>query len=192
MICLRKPSAAAIDDFIAAQSQLEFTQPSVGATLRVPFKPPAGFDVDHTRVKLGSGAQTFAAAKKSLAAWRHYKLGWLEICPECPAPERGRTVASRIRYGGLWWLNACRIIDVIDEPERRFGFAFGTLPSHAECGEERFLVEWDRTDESVWYDILAFSRPNFWICRIGAPLVRRLQKQFARDSVAAMTRNPPA
>ena len=76
---------------------------------------------------------------------------------------------------------------MIDEP-KRFGFAFGTLPSHVECGEERFLVEWDRNDDNVWYDILAFSRPKFWVCRLGQPLVRRLQRKFARDSVAALQR----
>ena len=41
---------------------------------------------------------------------------------------------------GLWVLNACRIVYVIEEdgPLRRFAFAYGTLPEHAESGEERF------------------------------------------------------
>ena len=53
---------------------------------------------------------------------------------------------------GLWWLNACRIVYVVDEagPVTKFGFAYGTLPGHAGTGEERFLVEWDRaSDERV-------------------------------------------
>ena len=63
---------------------------------------------------------------------------------------------------GLWWLNACRIVYVVDEPGpvSRYGFAYGTLPDHAGSGEERFLVEWDRASGEVWYDILAFSRPQ--------------------------------
>ena len=44
-------------------------------------------------------------------------------------------------------------------PVRRFGFAYGTLPGHAESGEERFLIEWDQDEDGVWFDILAFSRP---------------------------------
>jgi len=28
-----------------------------------------------------------------------------------------------------------------EEPIQRYGFAYGTLPDHAETGEERFLVE---------------------------------------------------
>ncbi len=52
----------------------------------------------------------------------------------------------------------------------RFGFAYGTLPGHVESGEERFLVEWDRGDDAVWYDILAFSRPNHVLTRLGYPV----------------------
>ena len=56
-----------------------------------------------------------------------------------------------------------------------------------ESGEERFTVAWHE-DDAVWYDILAFSRPNHFLARLGYPLVRRLQKRFARDSAAAMKR----
>ena len=56
-------------------------------------------------------------------------------------------------------VNACRVVYVVDEEEpiQRYGFAYGTLPDHAETGEERFLVEWNRASGEVWYDILAFS-----------------------------------
>ena len=48
-------------------------------------------------------------------------------------------MAVLARSLGLWWLNACRIVCVIDEdrPVTGFGFAYGTLPDHAESGEER-------------------------------------------------------
>jgi hypothetical protein len=99
-------------------------------------------------------------------------------------------VAVIARAIGLWWLNACRIVYVVDESEsvRRFGFVYGTLPDHAGTGEERFLIEWDRDDDSVWYDILAFSRPNQFLTRLGYPLVRRTQKRFGRESAAVMLR----
>jgi uncharacterized protein (UPF0548 family) len=95
------------------------------------------------------------------------------------------------RAFGLWWLNACRIVYIVDEDDgsmRRFGFAYGTLPGHAESGEERFLVEWDRRDGCVWYDILAFSRPNHFLVRLAYPQARKLQKQFARDSALSIQR----
>ena len=73
------------------------------------------------------------------------------------------------------------------EEERKYGFAYGTLQDHAEQGEEKFSVEWAE-DNSVWYDILAFSRPRQWQAKVARPLSRRLQKRFARDSMAAMAR----
>ena len=92
---------------------------------------------------------------------------------------------------GVWWLNACRVVYVVDEtgPLSKFGFAYGTLPGHVESGEERFLVEWNRNDDDgVWYDIIAFSRPHQLSARLGYTVVRRLQKRFGRDSAASMLR----
>ncbi len=85
--------------------------------------------------------------------------------------ETGAVVAVIARLLGLWWLNACRIVYVVDEPGpiRRFGFAYGTLPDHAGTGEERFLIEWDVASGAVWYDILAFSRPHEFLARLGYP-----------------------
>jgi uncharacterized protein (UPF0548 family) len=88
---------------------------------------------------------------------------------------------------GLWWLNACCIVYVIDEtePVRSFGFAYGTLAAHVERGEERFSVEL-HADGAVWYDLRAFSRPRYWPVRLTKPLARCLQRRFVRDSQAAM------
>jgi len=85
-------------------------------------------------------------------------------------------------------LNASRIIYIVNEEGRiaRYGFAYGTLAEHAESGEERFTVEWNRSDDQVWYSILAFSRPKTTLARLGYPLARRLQKRFGEDSKAAM------
>ena len=69
---------------------------------------------------------------------------------------------------------------------RRTGFAYGTLPAHAEIGEERFAVEWQLADDSVWYDLYAFSRPGHLLARLGYPIARRLQRRFARESKQAM------
>jgi uncharacterized protein (UPF0548 family) len=78
---------------------------------------------------------------------------------------------------------------VLDEtsPVRCVGFAYGTLPGHAARGEERFSIEW-HSDDTVWYDLLAFSRPGHWLIWLGYPCVRRLQRRFALASLAAMVR----
>jgi uncharacterized protein (UPF0548 family) len=74
-----------------------------------------------------------------------------------------------------------------DEIEK-FGFAYGTLLEHAERGEERFSVEYHKSDESVWYDLYAFSQPNNFWARLGYPASRMLQRRFATESKVAMKR----
>jgi uncharacterized protein (UPF0548 family) len=132
----------------------------------------------------------FGAAKAALERWDHFRLGWIEAWPSTTPIQAGEVVAVIAHAAGGWWLNACRIVYVVDEhvPVRRFGLAYGTLPGHVESGEERFLLEWDRDEGSVWYDILAFSRPNHFLAKLGRPSARSLQKRFARESAAAMRR----
>ena len=185
MLSLAKPSADRLREFLAAQAKLDLTYLAIGATAAV---PPAGYVVDRTRIKLGEGARTFAEAAAALRRWEHFRLGWVEAWPPETSIQVGQVVAVIVRLFGLWWLNACRIVYVVEEegPVKRFGFAYGTLPEHAESGEERFTVEWHDVDDAVWYDILAFSRPHQLLARLGYPFARRLQKQFARDSAAVM------
>lgn len=181
MFMIREPGAAEVARFIASQRDLPFTYAEVGATNAT---PPAGYNLDHNRIQLGHGEATFRAAVEALKLWRHFELGWVAIVPRGVRVEAGATVAVKARAFGTWSLSAARVVYVIDE-SRRFGFAYGTLPDHVEKGEERFLVEW-REDDSVWYDIFAFSRPQHPLVKLSAPLARRLQKQFARASLNRM------
>jgi uncharacterized protein (UPF0548 family) len=187
MLLLRKPSIDSIRSFLDRQQRLDVNCSAVGATAK---NPPSGHVVDHTRINLGNGEQVFNAAKTALERWEHFQLGWVEAWPSQTPLQTAEVVAVIARGAGFWWLNACRIVYVVDEyaPVRRFGFAYGTLPDHVESGEERFLLEWDQNEGSVWYDILAFSRPNHFLAKIGYPFVRRMQKRFARESAAAMKR----
>ena len=186
MFRLRKPTEQRIRQVIESQSRLEFTYSSVGATKD--GQHPDGFVIDQNRIRLGSGLATFDAAKVALRNWQHYRFDWLELHRPEDAPAQNQNVGTLARAFGLWVLNACRIVYVVEEeqPVRRFAFAYGTLPEHAECGEERFQVEWNSKDDSVWYDIFAFSRPNQILARLGYPYVRHKQKQFARESMQAM------
>jgi uncharacterized protein (UPF0548 family) len=181
VIGVRRPSDAAIAAHVAAQAGVPLTYTEIGAT-RDAHEPP-GFDHDHNRARLGSGADVFGRARDAIRAWAMFPAPLATIVPHAPIRE-GEVVGVVIHALGLWWLNAARIVYVIDEP-RRFGFAYGTTPGHVECGEERFLVEW-LDDDSVWYDLRAFSRPRFWMTRVGKPLTRRLQRRFAMMSKAAM------
>ena len=178
MFRLREPVEEDVAKFIASQRNLPFTYSEVGATNTT---PPRAYTVDHNRVQLGAGEATYKRAVAALTQWRHFEIGWVTIVPRGVVIEVGATVAVKARAFGTWSLNASRVVYVIDEP-RRFGFAYGTLPAHVECGEERFLIEWS-PDDTVWYDILAFSRPRHPLVKLSSPLARRLQKQFARDSL---------
>jgi uncharacterized protein (UPF0548 family) len=65
-----------------------------------------------------------------------------------------------------------------DEPNRS-GFGYGTLVGHPESGEESFIVE-VADDGSVWFSVIAFSRPGRWFTRVAGPLVPVIQKLYAR------------
>jgi len=186
MFLISKPNKERIEQVIESQSRLEFTYSAVGATKD--GQHPKGFIVDHNRIHLGSGLATYEAAKLALRNWQHYKFDWVELHRPDEAPAQNQNVGVLARALGLWVLNACRIVYVVEEeqPIRRFAFAYGTLPEHPESGEERFQVEWHASDDSVWYDILAFSRPHQILARLGYPFVRLKQKQFARESMKAM------
>jgi uncharacterized protein (UPF0548 family) len=187
MVSLRRPSTGAIREFLTSQAKLDFTYTAVGATASL---PPPGYVVDHTRIKLGEGEEVFTKAGAALRRWDQFRLGWVEAWPPETPIRPGEVVAIVARRVGLWWLNACRIVSVVDEegPVSRYGFTYGTLPGHVEAGEERFLVEWDQASGEVRYDILAFSRPQQLLMWLGYPYMRRVQKRFGRESAAAMLR----
>lgn len=187
MFLLARPSAEQIRQFLAAARHQALSYTEAGMTQ---YAAPQGYRTDHNRTRLGSGAAVFAAACAALRRWQMFDLGWLELSPEDAPIEIDVTVCVCVRHFGFWSVNACRIVYVIDEDDgiKRFGFAYGTLADHAERGEERFTVEWNREDDSVCYRILAYSQPRHAWARLGYPLARMLQKRFARDSMQAMRR----
>lgn len=186
---LREPGAASIAGFLGQQEASAFSYAEIGATRDDAHAPPGGYNLDHNRVRLANGEAAFARAVAALRAWRMFPAPWTRIAPATAPICAGQVVAMQAHALGLWWLNACRIVYVIDEsaPVRRFGFAYGTLRAHVEQGEERFTVE-RHANGDVWYDLRAFSMPRYWPVRWGKPLARRLQWRFVRDSQAAMLR----
>jgi uncharacterized protein (UPF0548 family) len=187
MLLHRQPSEEVIRRFVSSQRDLPFSYEQVGATQS---EPPAGYNVDHNRIKLGFGKETYARAVTALRMWRQFDLGWVTVVPSGQPLEVGTIVAVQAKVFGLWWLNAARIVYVVDEQREqrvRYGFAYGTLPDHVERGEERFMIEWlKEEDNSVWYDLYAFSRPKHPLTKIGYPITRAFQRRFVRDSLAVM------
>jgi uncharacterized protein (UPF0548 family) len=78
----------------------------------------------------------------------------------------------------------CRIVGVVDEPTR-WGFSYGTLPGHPEQGEEAFVVSMS-PDETVHFDIVAFSRPGDSLVRLSGPIGRGVQKVGSKGYLRAL------
>ncbi len=194
MYSLTRPTSPEIEHYLKQQSQQSFSCPDVGASRHIWGNYDHHLDhrytIDHHRVLLGSGAKIFELAKIALRNWEMFQLDWVELLWRETPIEVGSTVGIMVQQLGIWSLNACRIIYLLEEngSTARFGFAIGTLPDHGLCGEERFVVEWCLSSDIVEYDLLAFSRPNQWLTRIGARYVRRLQKRFGVGSLQAMER----
>jgi uncharacterized protein (UPF0548 family) len=183
-----EPSTERISRFLDAQRDAPFSYDDVGAS-REDATVPAGYAVDHNRVRLGEGRRTFDRAVAALYAWKMFDLGWARVVPAGAPVEVGTAVAVLAKHYGFHSLNPCRISYTIGQDEGdlvRRGFAYGTLPDHGEKGEERFTIVWHREDDSIFYDLYAFSRPNQLLAKLGRPLARRLQRRFAKDSLQAM------
>jgi uncharacterized protein (UPF0548 family) len=187
MFLLHKPSAKEINDFIATQTRLPFSYQEVSATKG--HNSPAGYPINRYRAELGNGQPTYKNAVKALCSWQMYALDWTQLCWSNTPIKEDEVVATLVKHLGFWSLNPCRIIYLIDEENEnlnRYGFAFGTLPAHSEQGEEKFVVEWDKTSDTVWYELYAFAKPKNWLAKIGFPFVNFLQKRFAAESYQAM------
>ncbi len=153
--------------------------------------PPAGYVIDHNRVRLGSGRSSFDKAVVALRRWEQFNLGWVGVANPGLPLETGAVNAVIASLPLLSVTCACRIVYTINSNEASaasFGFAYGTLPGHPESGEERFSIEWKTDDDSVWYDIYALSKPGMLLVSATYPITRMLQQRFARDSMSAMVR----
>jgi uncharacterized protein (UPF0548 family) len=139
MFFLSRPDESRVRRVLAGQRARDFSYPEAGATRG---ELPAGYAVLRGRVNLGQGATTFDRAVSALRRWDMFDMPGAHLCwPDAPIqPETA--VAALVKHFGFWSLNCCRIVYVIEEDRpagRRFGFAYGTLPEHAEQGES---VSW--------------------------------------------------
>jgi uncharacterized protein (UPF0548 family) len=183
MFSLLRPSARDIARFLAASRDLPLSYAPVGLATGA----DSSFDTDETIVALGSGAATYERAKAALGDWTQFNLGWVELYPRHASIETRSVVAVLIHHFGFWSLNGCRVVYSIDNVvAHEFGYAYGTLSNHGECGEELFKVALNPQTGEVSYVIRAASRPRAALARLGYPLVRRLQARFRQDSARVM------
>lgn len=111
------------------------TYPEVGAT---DGALPSGYHHIREHREIGRGRATFEVASATLLSWEmHERSGVHQVSGSAEA-----TAGDEVALRWFWMRFECRVISVVDEPNRR-GFTYGTLARHPECGEERFMVEYD-------------------------------------------------
>ncbi|MEU2432712.1 DUF1990 domain-containing protein [Streptomyces sp. NPDC007861] len=161
---------------------LNYTQ--VGATRLGPL--PDGYHHLHHRTRIGRGRAVFEAAGAAVTTWRMHRATGAGIRASAPHAEPGASVEVSLGLGPVRFTAPCRVVWTEYERDRT-GFAYGTRAGHPESGEESFVVEL-RDDGSVWFTVMAFSRPARWYTRLAGPLVPPLQRLYARRLGTALRR----
>ena len=147
---------------------LPLTYSEVGAT---DGPLPAGYHHVQKSAVIGRGRRRFEEAADQGMRWGMLRGAGLRVEPTSEVAAVGSEVI--VHLGPV--RAPCRVVYVVDEPDRR-GFAYGTLPGHAESGEERFVVRHDPATDEVYAEVVAFSRHATWWSRLGAPITSVAQR----------------
>jgi uncharacterized protein (UPF0548 family) len=188
MFSLTRPSREVIDGALNRAAVLQPACPEL-LSLREGLTAtslPWGFAHDVSLSEIGRGEAAFVQARLALEHWAQFDLGWVRVANPNARVRKGELVAVEA-HSAVWSLNLSRIIETVDTPER-FGFLYATTAMHVEEGQERFVIELDRSTGRVLYLIEAVSRPRHLLARAGWPIGRAMQSRFRRDSHARMRR----
>jgi uncharacterized protein (UPF0548 family) len=147
---------------------LPLTYAEVGATAG-PL--PAGYRHVQKSSTIGRGRRRFVDAADAGMQWGMLRGAGLTVEATTEVAAVGSEVI--VHLGPV--RAPCRVVYVVDEPDRR-GFAYGTLPGHAEAGEELFLVRYDPATDEVYAEVTAFSRHATWWSRLGSPVTSVIQR----------------
>jgi uncharacterized protein (UPF0548 family) len=168
-------------DEIGELEAAPLTYPDVGATGSL---APAGYrSIARSRTLL---RRDFGGAVEDLMRWRVHQRAGLQVAASVDRVVTDAVVVLRLGPGRVSLRIPCRVVHVIDEPDRG-GFAYGTLPGHPECGEERFEVA-QQADGSVVFSVTAFSRPASLLAKAGGPISRLVQDAMTTRYLHALDR----
>jgi uncharacterized protein (UPF0548 family) len=171
------------DAVATALKAAPFTYADVGATsAAMPAVMPAGYASFTTSRQLRR--RDFTAAADELLTWRVQERAGLGVEASSLRVTEGTVARITLGKGPVRVLAPCRVVYVIDEPDRA-GFAYGTLPGHPESGEELFLLG-HRADGSVEFTVTAFSRPATLLSRVGGPAARWVQRLMTNRYLTAL------
>jgi uncharacterized protein (UPF0548 family) len=180
-IRLTRPSSAELQSLAEAGAADSLTYDPVGISAMT--QPPPGYRLNRWSRSLGNGEHAFDLAVDALRHWRVQEGAGLVVHAASP-PMVGSVVAMAAPLPIGWVDVVCRVVDVVDDPDR-FGFTYGTLSVQPEQGEESFTVT-RATDGSIDFQIAAASRPRHVLARAVPPVARRLQNPATNRYLAAM------
>ena len=169
-----------VDDLKSAEP----TYSDIGATLA--GKRPDGFHHDRYETVLGQGPETFQRAVTGLKTWKAHRLPGMGVFPDQQEIIPDATVVVTLGTPIMALAMPCRIVSIIDG-QTRWGFAYGTLPGHPEQGEEAFIVAMS-PDQTVRFEIEAFSRPGDPLVRLSGRIGRGMQKGGTGGYLRALKR----
>ncbi|HEX9834716.1 MAG TPA: DUF1990 domain-containing protein [Mycobacterium sp.] len=142
---------------------------------------PAGYHHVQKRAVIGRGRQRFEDAAAAGMRWGMLRGAGVKVAATTEVAAVGSEVI--VHLGPVQ--APCRVVYVVDEPDRR-GFAYGTLPGHAESGEELFLVRYDPATENVIAEVTAFSRHATWWSRLASPVTTLIQRTVTTRYLKAL------
>ena len=177
---LRRPTETDLATLLARCREDSLTYAPTGGSLV--GDAPEGLRRHSWATELPDGS--FARGVEALKSWSMHRGAGLEVASDGPiAVGTNVAVSAPLPLG---YVDACcRIVAVVDEPDR-YGFAYGTLSVHPESGEESFLVV--RDGGGVRFDVHAVSKPRHPLARLVPPVADRLQDLAVRNYLSAMRR----
>jgi uncharacterized protein (UPF0548 family) len=157
---------------------LRLTYSEVGATATT---LPARYHHVQKSAVIGRGRQRFEDAAGAGMRWGMLRGAGIRVTATTEVAAVGTAVI--VHLGPVQ--APCRVVYVVDEPDRR-GFAYGTLPGHAESGEELFLVRYDPPTDNVIAEVRAFSRHATWWSRLASPVTSLIQRTVTTRYLKAL------
>ena len=157
---------------------LQLTYRDVGATAG---RLPDGYHHVRKTAVIGHGRPRFEEAAAKVMRWGMLRGAGVRV----DATSEVAAVGSEVLVGIGPVRAPCRVVYVIDEPDRR-GFAYGTLPGHPESGEELFAVRYDPATDEVHAEVAAFSRHATWWSKLGSPVTALMQRVITSRYLTAL------
>jgi uncharacterized protein (UPF0548 family) len=144
---------------------------------------PAGYRHVRRQVSLGVGDGLFTAVVAGMRNWGIHRQAGLRLRLTTTTPEVGSDFCAGLPLLVFTLWVPCRVVWVRDEASF-YGYGFGTLRGHPECGEEAFMVS-IAADGRVCFALRAFSRPVSWAARLGGTGTKWLQNRITDRYVTA-------